>query len=70
MDRYSCVSECRHRDSCCEYKGFSGQLLVFLLLAFHIGRIKGIISLEKHKEYLREISSIPEKMADFIKMLT
>ena len=43
---------------------------MLLLFTFHIGRNKGIISLEKQKEHLREISAIPEKMADFIKMLT
>jgi glucosamine--fructose-6-phosphate aminotransferase (isomerizing) len=49
-------------------KAFTTQVLVLAMMAFEIGHIKGVISESAYKELITELSSIPSKIENALKV--
>jgi glucosamine--fructose-6-phosphate aminotransferase (isomerizing) len=49
-------------------KAFTTQVLVLSMMAFEIGHIKGVISESAYKELITELSSIPSKIENALKV--
>jgi len=48
-------------------KAFTGQVLVLAMMAVQLGRAKGLISDEKMAEYVREFTTIPDKIREVLR---